>query len=102
MDTAVINIRVDPKVKSQFQKVAEELGLGVSTLIDALMRQVIRTKRVELEVRPEIPNAYLLECLRKSEEERLNGDFYSFEKPDDALAFLDKIIDESKKKKNAH
>ena len=98
MDTAVINIRTEPAVKSQFQKVAEELGLGVSALLNALMRQVIRTKRVELEVRPEIPNSYMIKALKESAEDYKNGDYYSFDKPEDALAFFDKITRKSKKK----
>lgn len=91
MDTAIINIRTQVNVKEQFQKVAEELGLGVSALLNALMRQVIRTKRVELEVRPEIPNAYMIRMLKESEEDYRKGDFYSFEDPKEALKFLDTL-----------
>lgn len=91
MDTAVINIRVDPNVKTQFQKVADELGLGVSSLLNALMRQVIRTKRVELEVRPEIPNAYMIKMLKESEEDIKNGRVSpSFNNADEAVAWLEK------------
>ncbi len=91
MDTAVINIRVDPNVKTQFQKVADELGLGVSSLLNALMRQVIRTKRVELEVRPEIPNAYMIKMLKESEEDIKNGRVSpSFDNADEAVAWLEK------------
>lgn len=73
MDTAVINIRTDALVKTQFQQVAEELGLGVSALLNALMRQVIKTKRVELEARPEIPSAYLIKALQDSAEDIRKG-----------------------------
>lgn len=91
MDTAVINIRTDAAIKSQFQKVAEELGLGVSTLLNALMRQVIRTKKVELEVRPEIPNAYMIKALKESQADYERGDYYSFDDPKKALKFLDSL-----------
>ena len=91
MDTAVINFRTDTKVKAQFQKVAEELGLGISAILNALVRQVIRTKKVELEVRPEIPNAYMIKMLKESEEDFKNGDFDSFDDPKAALKFLDKL-----------
>ncbi len=86
----MINIRTDSAVKIQFQKVAEELGLGVSALLNALMRQVIRTKRVELEVRPEIPNAYMIKMLKKSEEDIKKGRVSpAFDNVDDAIAWLE-------------
>ena len=91
MDTAVINIRTDAAIKSQFQKVAEELGLGVSALLNALMRQVIKTKRVELEARPEIPNAYMIKALRESEEDYRKGNYHSFDDPKEALKFLNSL-----------
>jgi addiction module RelB/DinJ family antitoxin len=88
MDT-VINIRTDANVKAQFQKVADELGLGVSSLLNALMRQVIRTKRVELEVRPEIPNAYMIKMLKESAEDIKEGRVSpSFDNAEDAIAWL--------------
>lgn len=86
----MINIRTDANVKTQFQKVAEELGLGVSALLNALMRQVIRTKRVEFEVEPEIPNAYMIKMLKKSEEDIKKGRVSpAFDNVDDAIAWLE-------------
>ena len=90
MDTAVINIRTDAAIKSQFQKVAGELGLGVSALLNALMRQVIKTKRVELEVRPEIPNAYMIKALKESAEDYKKGRVSpQFDNAKDAIAWLE-------------
>ena len=91
MNTAVINIRTDKAVKAQFKKIAEELGLGVSSLLNALMRQVIKTKRVELDLSPEIPSPYMVKCLRKSEKEYEDSDYISFDDPKKALKFLDSL-----------
>lgn len=89
MDTAVINIRTDAAVKSQFQQVAKELGLGVSALLNALMRQVIKTKRVELEARPEIPSAYLVEALQESTSDIRQGRISpAFDKAQKAINWL--------------
>ena len=44
MNTAVVNIKVDPKVKKQAKKVALELGFSLSALINAYLRQLIKTK----------------------------------------------------------
>ena len=46
MNTAVINIKVDPKVKTQAQAIAEKLGFSLSSLINAYLREVIRKKAV--------------------------------------------------------
>lgn len=90
MNTAIINIRTQTSVKEQLQKVAEELGLTVSALINGLIKQVIRTKRVEFEARPEIPNAYMIKVLRESEENYKNGKISpSFDNAKDAIAWLE-------------
>ena len=98
MDTTVINIRTQTRVKEQLQRLAEDLGLTVSGLINGLIKQVIRTKKVEFSVEEEIPSPYLIKALKESAEDYKNGDYYSFDKPEDALAFFDKITRKSKKK----
>lgn len=91
MDTAVINFRTDASVKSQFQKVADELGLGVSAILNVLVRQVIRTKRLEIEVRPEIPNSYLRKMLKESAEDYKKGRVSpGFDNDKDAIDWLEK------------
>jgi len=55
-NTTVINIRTQTRVKKQLQELAEELGLSVSSLINGLIKQVIRTKRVEFSVKTEVFN----------------------------------------------
>lgn len=85
----MINIRVDAGIKTQFQRVAEELGLGVSALLNALMRQVIKTKRVELEARPEIPSAYLVKALQDSAEDIRKGRISpAFDNAKEAISWL--------------
>lgn len=91
MDTAVINIRTQASVKEQLRQVAEELGLTVSALINGLIKQVIKTKRVEFSAKGETPSPYLIKVLKESEEDYRKGNYYSFEDPQKALEFLDKI-----------
>ena len=99
MDTAIINIRTQTSVKEDLRKVAGELGLTVSALINGLIKQVIRTKRVEFEARPEIPNARMIKMLKESEEDYKNGDFYSFDNAKNAIKFLNRSGKNSRKKK---
>lgn len=46
MHSAVINIKTDPKLKKDVQRVAQELGLPVGTIINALMRDIVRERRI--------------------------------------------------------
>ncbi len=45
---SVISIRVDDDIKASAQEVAASMGLSLSTLVNALLRQVTYTRRVEL------------------------------------------------------
>ena len=50
MAKAIINIKADPEVKSKAQKVARQLGMPLSTVINAYLKQFIRTKEVHFSV----------------------------------------------------
>lgn len=54
MSTAVINIKTDTKTKEQAQKIAEELGFSLSSLISASLKQIIRDKRINFSLEQEI------------------------------------------------
>ncbi len=44
----MINIKTESKVKENAQKVAEELGIPLGTVINAFLRQFIRSREVYL------------------------------------------------------
>lgn len=46
MDT-VISVKIDTKTKGEAQKIAESLGISLSTLVKAYLRQVVATRRIE-------------------------------------------------------
>lgn len=46
MKTAVLNIKIDPKVKNEAQKVADELGFTLSAIINALLKDLVRNKSI--------------------------------------------------------
>ncbi len=97
--TAPINIRTHPRIKKEAQKVAEALGLNLSSVIDAYLRQFIRTKEVYFSLESEQPSKNLLEAIQVSESDYRRGDVISFDRPNDALAFLDPLTKKSKKKR---
>ncbi|OGK24958.1 hypothetical protein A3A46_00895 [Candidatus Roizmanbacteria bacterium RIFCSPLOWO2_01_FULL_37_13] len=90
MNTTVINIRTDAKLKSSAQKVAENLGLSLSALINGFLKHLIKTKKITFSVKEE-PSDYLIKSIKEAEEDWKKGNYYSFKNPKDALKFLDKI-----------
>ena len=71
-DTTIINIRTDAEVKTKSQKIAKELGLSLSAVINAYLRQLIRTEAVSFNLSEE-PTKYLLKALKKSKEDIKKG-----------------------------
>ncbi len=98
MSTTVINIKTDPKVKKQAQAVAEKLGFSLSAVLNAYLRKLIRTRKVEfsddvhLELTP-----WAKRMLQRAEEDFKAGKVTSFSNPDDALAWIDTMISNDKK-----
>lgn len=50
MKTAVLNIKIDPKVKDEAQKVADELGFTLSAIINASLKNLARSKTISFSV----------------------------------------------------
>ena len=98
MNTAVINIKTEPKIKRQAQKVVTDLGLTLSAVLNGYLRHIIQTKTIHFSLNEE-PTPYLLNELRLSEEERRAGRYTSFQTPGDELRFLDTMIINERKRK---
>jgi addiction module RelB/DinJ family antitoxin len=64
MNTTVINIKTDKKIKKEAQEVARELGLPLGTILNAYLRELAREKRVVFSV-PPTPNKHLQTLLKK-------------------------------------
>lgn len=62
-NTTVLNIKIDKDLKLQLQSVAKDLGLPVSTLITASVRDVVRSRSItisaDLRLRPEVEKELL-------------------------------------------
>lgn len=100
MNTAIINVRIDPKIKRQAQKTASEIGVSLSDVINASLREFVEKQSVTFR-KPEVPSQYLLTSLKESLEDVKAGRVRSFENPKDALKYLDTMIEyERKSRKN--
>lgn len=100
MNTVIVNVKVDPAVKRKAQRVAEEMGLSLSALVNGFLRHLIKTKTVTFTASEEL-TPYLLRALKESKEDIKAGRVVSFKNPKDALSYLDTmIVNEKKSHKN--
>ena len=90
----IINIKADKEVKERAQEVARELGLPLSTVINAYLRQFIRNKEVrffiEGDLKPKIKRR--LDRLHKDvrEGKNLSPVFHNAKEMDTYLNSLEK------------
>ena len=98
MNTTSLHIKIEPDIKQEAQKTAEDLGLSLSAVTKALLKQFIRTKRLSVSANdlPEIPNARTRRHLKQSEEDMKAGRGISFASAQEAIAYLDKEIADEK------
>ena len=63
--TAIIQTRIDPKVKTKAQKILNKLNISMSEAISLFLTQVSLNKGIPFEIK--IPNKLTEETLSKSE-----------------------------------
>ncbi len=87
MNTAIITIKTPADIKLQAQGAAKELGFSLSSLINAYLRQLIKTKTVHFSI--DEPSPFLVESLKESSKDIQNMDVSPvFESTEDAVAWL--------------
>jgi DNA-damage-inducible protein J len=100
MSTTTIQLETDTDIREKAEKVAEELGFGkLTTLLNVFLRQVARTRSVNLQIGEE-PTEYLLEELKKSEEDFKAGWSVSFQSGQEAADFVNSLITDEKYKRH--
>jgi addiction module RelB/DinJ family antitoxin len=60
MKTSALSIKIDPKLKAEAQKVADQLGFSLSAIVNASLKNLARSKTVSyslLEPTPLLKNA---------------------------------------------
>lgn len=89
MNTTSILIKTEENTKKQAQAMASEFGLSLSGLINAVLKQAIRSKKIELSLR-EVPSPYLIKTIKQSEKNYKKGKVSpSFYNAEDAIAWLE-------------
>ncbi len=86
----VISVKVDNEIKEEAREVAKSAGLTLSSLVNAYLRQVVATRRIEL-FAPEQMTPHLEKLIEEVESELALGKVSKpFENAEDFLADLKK------------
>ena len=64
MEKTLLNVKMEKTLKKSAQKVAEELGLPLGTIINAYLRELVQVKRVVFSA-PELPNNHTQKLLKE-------------------------------------
>ncbi|HTE48680.1 MAG TPA: type II toxin-antitoxin system RelB/DinJ family antitoxin [Candidatus Paceibacterota bacterium] len=86
MKTSVLNIKIDPKVKKGAQKVADELGFSLSSIVNASLKNLMRSKTISFSVLE--PSPMLKRAIRSARRDRVLGKSYGPFSLKDSIAFL--------------
>lgn len=84
-----VNLKIDVHVKERAQKRAEELGLSLSSVVNATLSQFARTGELELSVAPRM-TPFLEAVVKEAREEYEAGKLKVYENADDFIASLNK------------
>lgn len=91
MSYAVVATKVDPQTKKEAQETAERLGMPLSVVIKAFLKQFIRTQSITLSARDEEPNEYFKSVIKQAEENLRKGKHSPvFKTGEKAVAWLEK------------
>ncbi len=100
MNTTTIHIKTDVQTRNSAKKVAEGFGFSLNSLVNVVLRQIAKTKRLSFNL-DETPNQYMIESLKKSEEAEKAGKMISFASGEEALAYVRSLINDKKKQKHS-
>ena len=99
MNYTVVTTKLDPQTKKEAMETADALGMPLSVVIKAFLKQFIRTRSVYFSADFEEPTQYLLDSLRQSEEDKRLGRVTSFDTRKKVLDYLDAEIANDKQNK---
>ncbi len=85
----ILNVKVDSEEKEKAKQIAMEMGVPLSTIINAQLREFIRTREFSVKLEPTLKPAVEKEILRRIEEYHKNPkSAYSFKSASEAIKFL--------------
>lgn len=102
MNTVSILIKTDLQLKIKAQKIASKMGLSLTSIINRYLKHFITTETITFSTRDEKPTQYLINALKESEEDVKAGRVISFKSKQDELDYLDKEIEDERRRIASH
>lgn len=88
-----INIKTEKQTKEQAQDIARDLGMNLSSIINAYLKQFIRTRSVAFRMEDEEPSEWLVEAIRRADEDIKAGRASPvFTSAEEAIKWLDEQV----------
>lgn len=85
----ILNVKTDKNLKADAQKVSAELGVPLSTVINAFLKQFVRDKEITLSANQYRPTPYLESILEQAQAEYEAGNFVGpFKSGKDLIAHI--------------
>lgn len=93
--STVLNVKIDPILKKQAQEVARSLGLPVSTVVAAGLRDFVRTRSITISDAPKLKPEIEVKLIRASKLAKKGKDISpTFTDLTDAFTWLDSENDD--------
>lgn len=90
--STVLNVKIDPNLKKRAQSVAKELGLPISLVVTASLREFVNTRSITIsdspKLKPEI-EAELLDLSKKARAGKLENFSPIFNSIEESFVWLD-------------
>jgi len=91
MSKTVINFKIDSQVKEEAQKLARELGVSLSAIVNAQLRELLRTRTLNVSAEPRL-TPYLERIIEEVEHDRkTNKNITKTHSLKEALEHLDSL-----------
>ena len=91
MSYTVVSTKIDPQTKKEAMATADALGVPLSVVIKAFLKQFIRTKTVTFSIRDEEPSQYLIDSIKQGEKDIKEGNVSpAFKTGKEAVDWLEK------------
>jgi antitoxin component of RelBE/YafQ-DinJ toxin-antitoxin module len=91
MTKTILNIKTDPQTKQQIQEFAAELGVPVSVIMNAQIKQMLRDRKIILSTELE-PTPYLVKIMKQVETDlAANKNMTKAMNAKEAIAYLDSL-----------
>ena len=74
MKTAAISVKIDPKVKKEAQRIANDLGFSLSDVVNASLKNLVREKTINYTLLT--PSPKLKRIIRQAKKEYEKGEFF--------------------------